>query len=80
METTTIGIKQLHTKLKAITRAAILGKSFVVMKNARPVFRIEPITKPSARKKYTFADLQKIQFKSNDPDLSKKVDEIAYGI
>jgi len=80
MQTTTIGIQQLHTKLKSITQAAILGRSFVVLKNSRPVFRIEPVMKTAVKKKYTLDDLMKLQFKGNDPDLSRKVDEIAYGV
>lgn len=78
METTTIGIKQLHTKLKTITRAAVLGRSFIVLKNARPVFRIEPVVKQT-KKAYTLADIMKIRFRGREKNLSKKIDHIVYG-
>ncbi len=81
METQIIGIKQLYTGLKDITEQVRFGQSFLVVKNSKPVFRIEPVEKTvQPRKKYTLKDLEKITFSSDDPDLSKKVDEIVYGV
>ena len=76
-----IGIKQLYTGLKDITEQARRGQSFLVVKNSKPAFRIEPPDEqPQRKKKYTLKDLEKITFRSGDPDLSKKVDEIVYGV
>ncbi len=79
MEETVIGIKQLHKDLSKVTRAAEKGRTFIVMKHAKAVFRIEPIQKQS-KKKYTFKDLMSIRFDSDDKDLSKKIDHYVYGI
>lgn len=72
-----IGMKQLYRELKAISQAALQGHSFLVVRNSKPVFRIEPIRK-SGDKRYSFADLKKIQFTSSDKNLSKSVDAITY--
>ncbi len=77
MESQIIGIKQLYTEMKHIAAAALAGKSFTVVRNSKPVFRIEPVTM-GKKKKYTLADLRKIQFSGGEPDLSMRVDEIAY--
>ena len=71
-----IGIKQLHQNLKKIAEAALAGQSFIVVKNSRPVFKIEPIQ--SVSKKYTLADFRKLQFKIRDSNLSRKIDKILY--
>jgi antitoxin (DNA-binding transcriptional repressor) of toxin-antitoxin stability system len=71
-----IGIKQLHQNLKKIAEAALAGQSFIVVKNSRPVFKIEPIQ--SVSKKYTLADFRKLQFKIRDRNLSRKIDKILY--
>lgn len=79
METQIIGIKQLHKELKKISGKTLQGHSFIVVKNSKPVFRIEPINqKGLKKKKYTKDDLWKIRFKSRDKDLSKNVDKILY--
>jgi len=75
-----IGIKQLYTNLREITEKAQEGESYIVVRNSKPVFRIEPMAAVPRHKKYTFEDLKKIRFSSDDPDLSKKVDEIVYGV
>ena len=79
MDTQIIGIKQLHTELKKISEAALAGQSFTVVKNSKPVFKIEPINKTS-QNTYSLSDLQKAQFKCEDKDLSKKVDSVTYGV
>ncbi|MBI3335789.1 MAG: hypothetical protein HY001_04825 [Candidatus Portnoybacteria bacterium] len=76
-----IGVKQLHRQLKQISQAAVQGQSFLVVKNSKPVFRIEPV-EYSAEKKYSLEDFKKLQFEMRykDKNLSKKVDAIVYGI
>ncbi len=76
---TIIGIKKLHQDLTKISLAASRGESFIVVKHAKPVFRIEPAY-ASLKKKYTLQDFKKIRFKSKDRNLSKKVDRIVYGV
>jgi antitoxin (DNA-binding transcriptional repressor) of toxin-antitoxin stability system len=79
-----IGIKQLHKELPRVARSVLRGCSFVVLKHANPLFRIEPIN-PSLKmkryaKKYTLQDLAKIRFRSKEHDLSQRIDEIAYEV
>ncbi len=78
MEETAIGIKQLHKDLKRVTQSAAKGKTFIVMNHTKPLCRIGPIQKLQ-NKKYTFADMLKIQFKA-EKDLSKKIDHYVYGV
>lgn len=73
-----IGIKQLYRQLKQISQAALGGKSFLVVRNSKPVFMIEPI-KEARQKKYTLEDFKKMQFRSKDKNLSKHIDKILYG-
>ena len=77
MEAQIIGVKQLHKNLKQISEAAIKGESFLIVRNSKPVFRIEPIKK-ILNKKHTINDLWKIRFENDDKDLSKKIDKILY--
>lgn len=79
MEPKIIGVKQLYRELPKIARAAKRGQSFLVVKHATPLFRIEPIL-PARPKKYTLKDFEKIQFRGGDPDLSKNIDKILYGV
>ena len=78
MNTSTIGIKELHTRLKTISEEAMRGQSFVVFKNSKPVFRIEPITQTTANK-YTLKDLKTINFKGAKT-LSREIDKITYNL
>ncbi len=77
MEPQIIGIKQLHKQLRQIAEAALQGQSFTVVKNSKPVFKIEPIEQTSV-KKYTLDDFKKLQFSIKDKNLSKKIDKIVY--
>ncbi|MFH1522472.1 MAG: hypothetical protein ABIE43_01475 [Patescibacteria group bacterium] len=77
MEAQIIGIKQLHKQLKQIAEATLKGQSFTVVKNSKPVFKIEPIEETGI-KKYTLADFGSVQFDGKDKDLSKKIDSILY--
>ncbi len=75
----TIGVKEFHTNLPKIARAVRRGTSYIVMKHARPLFRIEPMQKDPAHRKYTFEDLMKLRFRNGEKNLSQRVDEIVYG-
>ncbi len=72
---TTINIRELYRNLKKITERAEKGESFLVLKNSRPVFKIEPEQK---KKPFSIEELSKIRFKG-PKDLSKRIDEIVYG-
>jgi len=74
-----IGIKQLQTGLKQLTLQVQAGSSFIVVKNSKPVFRIEPI-EGQRTKRYTLADLKSLQFRSGQKNLSKSIDRTVYGI
>ncbi len=78
-EPKTIGARELQRNLKKIFERADKGESFIVAKNARPVFRIEPM-ETVKKKKYTKKDLFSIRFRSGDKNLSKNIDKILYGI
>lgn len=81
MEAQIIGIKQLHKQLKQVSEQTVCGKSFIVVKNSTPVFRIEPMNDKSiGKEKYTLADFKKIQFKSKHKNLSKNIDKIVYNL
>jgi len=79
MEAQIIGVKQLHKNLKQISEAAMSGESFLIVRNSKPVFRIEPVKK-IMKKKYSLDDFKKIQFKSGDKNLSKNIDKIVYDL
>jgi len=78
MDPQIIGIKQLHKDLKKISMKAQQGQSYIVVKNSKPVFRIEPM-EALAKPRYTIKDFEKIRFKSDDKNLSKHIDKILYG-
>lgn len=77
-----IGVKQFHTDFKKISERARRGTSFLVVRHRTPLFRIEPATtRAPEKKKNTLKDLEKIHFrKGNDPNLSKKIDRLVYGL
>lgn len=79
MKSQIIGIKQLYRELKKISEDTQEGKSFIVVKNSKPVFRIEPMHIVK-KHRYTLADLQKVQFRTSDKNLSKKIDSNVYKI
>ena len=78
MNKTIIGIKELHKHLKGISEAARRGRSFLVFKNSRPVFRIEPVHEDMP-KKYTRKDLKNLQVSGGSRTLSREIDTILYG-
>ena len=77
MAYTIVGIKELHRDLVKITKKVGRGESFLVMKYSKPVFKIEPAKNDH---KYTRDDLLAIRFKTSDRNLSKKIDQIVYGV
>jgi len=77
MPETTIGVRELYTNLPKIARATSKGASFVVVKHAKPLFRIEPLL--TRQKEYTLSDFKKIQFKGGGKYTSKNIDAIVYG-
>jgi len=81
MERQIIGIKQLYRQLRQISQATVQGRSFLVVKNSKPVFRIEPIEN-IPQKRYSLEDFKKIQFtmKNKERNLSKHIDKIVYGV
>ena len=74
---TIIGIKELQGNLKRVADAAQRGEMFTVVRDSKPVFRIEPIA-ANKTGKYTLKDLLSIRFNSKEKDLSTRVDEIVY--
>ncbi len=79
MEAQIIGIKQLHKNLEQISEAVAKGKSFLIVRNSRPIFKIEPVEK-FPKKKYTIDNLWKIRFRSKNRNLSKNIDKILYNL
>lgn len=79
METTMIGVKEFRRRLSNIIRATGRGQRFTVVRYAQPVFTIEPIVQRRKRR-YTIDDLLALRFRTKDKNLSKKVDEIVYGV
>lgn len=77
METQIIGVKQLYKDLKRISDQTLNGQSFLVVKNSKPIFRIEPI-KEVKNKKYNLSDAKKLQFVIRDRNLSKNIDKHLY--
>lgn len=73
-----IGIKELHKNLKNVSDAVLLGGSFIVIKNSKPVFRIVPLEDNNKVKKYSLHDLKSLQFESRRKNLSQEIDNIAY--
>lgn len=78
MDTNILGIKELQNNLKRVADAAQKGQSFTVVRDSKPVFRIEPIQ--TAKKKGGINEfIAAASFSSNDKSLSTKIDEIVYG-
>ena len=83
MDSEIIGMKELHRNLKRVADRALKGRSFTVVRDSRPVFRIEPITRYTAGKKRKYLTIRDIlkagSFSDPDPHLSQKIDDIVYG-
>ena len=76
MQETTIGVKELYTSLPKIARATSRGASFVVVKHAKPLFLINPLS--TFQKKYTRHDMKRAQFKGGKT-MSADIDTVLYG-
>jgi antitoxin (DNA-binding transcriptional repressor) of toxin-antitoxin stability system len=72
-----LGIKELQLNLKRVADAAQKGASFIIVRDSKPVFRIEPI-KNSGRSG-TLEDSYKLLHFKGGKNLSKEIDEILYG-
>lgn len=79
MQPKIIGIRELHKHLPAITTAVARGKSFVVIKHAKPIFNISPIA-DKIQKTHTLADFKAIKFSHPNKNLSKEIDAAVYKI
>ena len=76
-----IGVKEFHANLPKVARGVSRGMSYIVMKHARPLFRVEPTrVPPRGKKQYTLRDLMKLRFRSGEKNLSQRIDEIVYGV
>ena len=78
MDLEIIGVKKLYKQLRHISQATKMGQSFLVVRHSQPLFRIEPIQSKSL-KKYSLKDFIKLQFTTEDKDLSKHIDRVLYG-
>lgn len=76
--TDTISVRELQHELPRVARAVKRGRRIKVLRYGKPLFLISPLPDESAHPTSTFADLLKIRFKSGDPHLSQKIDEIIY--
>ncbi len=76
-----ISVRELHHDFLNVTKAVQKGRHLTVARHGKPLFLITPLAEKEPNKRtHTFADLMKISFKSGDKNLSKKIDEIVYGI
>ena len=73
-----IGMRELGRNLSRISHEAAMGNRFLVTKNNKTIFRIEPENEIK-KKIFTSADLTRASVATGDPNLSQKVDEIVYG-
>ncbi len=72
-----LGIKELQLNLKRVADAAVQGASFTVVRDSKPVFRIEPITGTS--RTGTVEDFLQEGTFSGDKNLSQRIDDLLYG-
>ncbi len=79
IEPTTIGVKEFRQKLPKVLKAVERGHRFTIVRYSKPVAQFTPVH-TRAEKRYTIEDLLAIRFKTKDKNLSKKVDEIVYGV
>ena len=79
MHSTIIGIKELQNSLKKVADAAGRGEAFTVVRGSKPVFRIEPLLRLGGTGKETLLEfLHKNKF-AGAKNLSRRIDDIAYG-
>ncbi|NIA09604.1 MAG: hypothetical protein GWP10_07720 [Nitrospiraceae bacterium] len=73
-----IGIKQLYTNLKNITKETSQGTSFLVVKNSKPTFKIVPLNNNHDNNQFTLDDLKDVQFEGGNKNMSQKIDKYLY--
>jgi antitoxin (DNA-binding transcriptional repressor) of toxin-antitoxin stability system len=75
---TKIGMRELLRNTKKIKLAVARGEQFEVLDHGVTAFHIIP---PAPEKiiKYTFEDLKKIRFSSDDKNLAMNIDKYLYG-
>ncbi len=78
MQPKIIGVREFHGNFKKIAQATQRGASFIVTAHHVPIFRIEPIQKKA--RTTLWDDIKDIHFSHDDPNLSKKIDEIVYDL
>jgi len=72
-----IGIKELHGNLKTVSEMVASGIRYIVVKNSKPIFRIEPFEDKTDQ--YQLKDFKKLQFKAKgEKNLSKNIDKTLY--
>lgn len=72
-----LGIKELQLNLKRVADAAQRGESFTIVRDSKPVFRIEPIT-TNARVGTLASARARLRFKGGK-NLSREIDKVVYG-
>lgn len=74
----TIGVRKFLEDLKKIERSVSRGSSFIVTRHQKPIFEVYP--PQNTDRKTLLEEFKHIQFSHPDPNLSKKIDEIVYGL
>ena len=74
----TVGVKEFRENFKKYANATKRGQSFIVSNHKEPLFKVGPLEEPVG--KYTLKDMTKIRFSHPDKNVSKKIDEIVYGV
>lgn len=79
----TINIREFQRNMKSVGEKVAKGRSFLVLKNAKPVFEVRPVTLETHKKtkrtqKEFLRDLSAIRI-HGEKDLSRNIDKIVYG-
>lgn len=77
MTDTILGIKELQLNLKRVADAALKGASFTVVRDSKPVFRIEPVR--GEGRTGVLDDFFTEGVFSGEKDLSQRIDDVLYG-
>ncbi len=72
----TISIREVHRNLSEIVESINQGNSFLVTKNGKPAFKMEPVNAEKPRP--IRVDFKDLQFDGGSPDDSQRIDEIVY--
>lgn len=76
-----IGMRELRQHLTQVKQAAQRGQPFVVTVHQKVAFHIDPPKKKKRDEnigKRLVKDFQKLQFRSGEKNLSKRIDDIVY--